>query len=161
MDTSKKYVKMCEHAIEVQGQHRKKEDDLFFHRSYIKILASRLPGNHGCDTFLERHNEYNYKSKIRPKEWNDYCIWLPRQDQLQDIYWNERHSYIEKATDAEVLDLYFDSLKECYDLREEYIQEGYDYDHLKTMEQLWLAFVMKENYNKIWNGEDWITEEIK
>jgi len=24
-----------------------------------------------------------------------------------------------------------------------------------SMEQLWLAFVMKEKYNKIWDGEDW------
>jgi hypothetical protein len=23
-------------------------------------------------------------------------------------------------------------------------------------EQLWLAFVMKEKYNKVWNGEDWV-----
>jgi len=26
----------------------------------------------------------------------------------------------------------------------------------KTMEQLWLAFVMKERFGKTWNGEDWI-----
>ena len=26
---------------------------------------------------------------------------------------------------------------------------------LNSMEQLWLAFVMKEKYNKIWNGEKW------
>ena len=25
-----------------------------------------------------------------------------------------------------------------------------------SMEQLWLAFVMKSKYNKTWNGEDWI-----
>ena len=25
-----------------------------------------------------------------------------------------------------------------------------------SMEQLWLAFVMKENYNKVWSGNDWI-----
>ena len=27
-----------------------------------------------------------------------------------------------------------------------------------TQEQLWLAFIMKEKYNKVWNGEDWIKE---
>jgi hypothetical protein len=26
-----------------------------------------------------------------------------------------------------------------------------------ALEVLWLAFVMKENYNKVWNGEDWET----
>ena len=25
-----------------------------------------------------------------------------------------------------------------------------------SMEQLWLAFVMKELYSKVWNGEDWV-----
>jgi len=24
-----------------------------------------------------------------------------------------------------------------------------------SMEQLWLAFVMKEKYNKVWNGKEW------
>ena len=26
-----------------------------------------------------------------------------------------------------------------------------------SMEQLWLAFVMKECYSKTWNGEEWVT----
>jgi hypothetical protein len=26
----------------------------------------------------------------------------------------------------------------------------------ESWEQLWLAFVMKEKYNKVWNGEDWV-----
>lgn len=25
-----------------------------------------------------------------------------------------------------------------------------------SMEQLWLAFIMKNEYHKIWSGEDWI-----
>ena len=29
------------------------------------------------------------------------------------------------------------------------------YHVFKTREQLWLAFVMKEKHNKIWNGEQW------
>jgi len=28
--------------------------------------------------------------------------------------------------------------------------------HLTSMEQLWLAFVMKEKYNKIWTESEWI-----
>ena len=27
---------------------------------------------------------------------------------------------------------------------------------LKSMEQLWLAFVMKEKYEKTWDGTNWI-----
>jgi hypothetical protein len=28
-------------------------------------------------------------------------------------------------------------------------------DHLRSMEQLWLAFVMKEKFGKTWNGKKW------
>lgn len=42
--------------------------------------------------------------------------------------------------------------------------EGWDFGFEKaalgknpSMEQLWLAFVMKEKHNKIWNGEKWAT----
>ena len=28
--------------------------------------------------------------------------------------------------------------------------------HFTSMEQLWLAFVYKELYNRVWDGEDWI-----
>jgi len=31
-------------------------------------------------------------------------------------------------------------------------------DGLDSMEQLWVAFVMKEKYNKVWNGEGWIED---
>jgi len=31
--------------------------------------------------------------------------------------------------------------------------------NLTSMEQLWLAFVMKEKYSKVWDGEDWITKK--
>ena len=34
---------------------------------------------------------------------------------------------------------------------------GY-WDMFTSMEQLWLAFVMKERHNKIWDGDKWIKE---
>lgn len=34
-----------------------------------------------------------------------------------------------------------------------------DQHWLISMEQLWLAFVMKELYNKQWDGEKWISLE--
>lgn len=30
---------------------------------------------------------------------------------------------------------------------------------MNTWEQYWLAFVMKEKYNKTWNGEEWVKAE--
>ena len=38
--------------------------------------------------------------------------------------------------------------------------DSYRSDYMPTMEQLWLAFVMKEKYNKVWDGRDWIEEVI-
>ena len=29
-----------------------------------------------------------------------------------------------------------------------------------SMEQLWLAFVMKEKYQKVWDGNDWIKNPL-
>ena len=72
-------------------------------------------------------------------------VWLPRQDQLQAILdyslaplgmlWKFYYTVYGKETDEDKREYWciFDS-----------------------MEQLWLAFVMKEKFNKIWNGEDWI-----
>ena len=31
----------------------------------------------------------------------------------------------------------------------------HNYDSDASMEQLWLAFVMKEKFNKTWDGEKW------
>lgn len=28
----------------------------------------------------------------------------------------------------------------------------------ETLEQLWLAFVMKERFRKVWNGSDWVKD---
>ena len=78
-------------------------------------------------------------------------IWVPRQDQLQNIVFLETHDLLE-------------NLKHFYDWTNKYrlieygsastnVQlEGYGFT---SMEQLWLAFVMKEKYNKVWGGENW------
>ena len=70
-------------------------------------------------------------------------IWLPRQDQLQEMVcggWGlqticTRIEEFSKASDGGV-SITIDG----------------------SMEQLWLAFVMKEKYNKIWNGEEWLKQ---
>jgi hypothetical protein len=45
-------------------------------------------------------------------------------------------------------------LEECY----KFITLPYS-PQLESMEQIWLAFIMKEKNGKIWNGEDW--EEMR
>lgn len=92
---------------------------------------------------------YNVKTAWYDKR--DNCVWLPRQDQLQDMVlgiknsWNkpnyltiELREFIDKQIDGDIMDYT--------------IEIKYSYD---TMEQLWLAFVMYENYNKKWINNKW------
>ena len=74
-------------------------------------------------------------------------VWLPRQDQLQEIIappYSSQHSiYGLPHTFARFVEF---SDGQASD----YIQQFH------SMEQLWLAFVMKERWNKTWNGNEWV-----
>lgn len=81
--------------------------------------------------------------KEYPREKTDSyagLIWLPHQDQLQGMLEGTVH----------------DKLGRLYRAIEKMIM----YPH-ETMEQLWLAFVMKEKYNKVWNGEQWGIQQLE
>ena len=72
-------------------------------------------------------------------------IWLPRQDQLQAMLITEHPMGIPNASMPRRLIKYmadwYDNYPEAY--------------WFTSMEQLWLAIVMKEKYNKVWNGDEW------
>lgn len=67
-------------------------------------------------------------------------LWLPKQDQLQEML-----NYRYPVNYAISLGRWCEGLP----------TSKYNQVNLYSMEQLWLAFVMKEKFNKIWNGEDW------
>ena len=69
---------------------------------------------------------------------------LERQDQLQEMSWDKE--YLEDNIHHLLL-RFHDTIKGTY-----YIQ-------FTSMEQLWLAFVMKQRYSELWNGEDWIADK--
>ena len=70
-------------------------------------------------------------------------IWLPRQDQLQEM-----------VGLIDGVNYHYQDLERHF---YEWInRHDYKWRHYTaTAEQLWLAFVMKEKYNKVWNGENW------
>ena len=136
---------MCEKAVEIQDSHRKDELDIFFHDGCVKTIASKLPGCRGVNHIIERV-EFRYVSDIRPKEWNDYCIWLPTQAQLQGLL-NKDSYYKFLPTLVNMFNLYVKSIP-----RKQYSPDGWTN---LSMESLWLAFVMSELYSKQWNGKDW------
>lgn len=133
MDTSKEYIKMCEKVEEIQEQWKPKVGDFL----YIK------PSRDGSLKFKHREEPtvvISDKFIIQSSH-----IWLPRQDQLQEM--------ISYSIWSEKLYRFYDWLQ----------KENYSGDWLTgcnkyhSMEQLWLAFVMKERYSKQWltDKQDW------
>lgn len=150
---------MCEKAEEIQEQWEPKSGDWIWRRytvfgeeldkqfwdeeqrSEITILIQQ---SSYCG-YWSATNERGEERIFNKGEDITRCtsLWLPRQDQLQEIW--------RQGEDSEVP---FAELKLLYD--EIHIISGKqtaEYLHsFKSMEQLWLAFVMKELYNKVWNA---------
>lgn len=132
MDTSAEYIKMC-NCEEIQGIWSPWHGDFYIHSGELKYLGETIDGI--------RKNVINCR-----KVMNEPCIeflrkilWLPRQDQLQKMVWDNQASDIMNI--CGLLD------------RLQHMPIGFD---CRSMEQLWLAFVMHEKFNKKWNGEKWV-----
>lgn len=90
-----------------------------------------------------RSTDYNEEGYFVDLREVPTAIWLPRQDESQDM--------IVKVVDYEtaaILESKFHKFLVWLD----------EWDFI-SMEQLWLAFVMKEKYNKVWDGKEWIKEK--
>ena len=107
--------------------------------------------NHERGDFFVREKEYyrdtpfviDFYKKIFNEcfEKDEKFIWLPRQDQLQEMV---TLLFCSVGGECFLLDYFYTFYKS---LKEKI--KG------MSMEQLWLAFVMKEKYQKTWNGKDW------
>lgn len=134
MDISKEYILMCKKAEKIQ-------------RVYFNDIDFVVRGQHEVGDYLthETHTgsgvyipPYIFKLDMygnnRSPDMHD--VWLPRQDQLQDmlIYSN-----------SVAMIYHFNKYLGCM-----------DGSIFKSMEQLWLAFVMKDKFNKKWDGNGWV-----
>lgn len=153
MDTSEEYIKMCEAAVEIQDNHKWLIGDWFVY----------IHSEQGEGTFLHFTTEVLVEAKERvviglgeknmpslceakgtTHQWDIRDVkWLPRQDQLQAMC---------KHTD----DVYalVELFAKCVNSGELYLI-GNQGKCFTSMEQLWLAFVMKEKYDKVWDGDKW------
>ncbi len=97
-------------------------------------------------------------------------IWLPRQDQLQEMVLLKEPVSLLPPLQTMILDFHKFTNPEDFCLHKEDREPGfYSQGYCKicfdqrnereqqftSMEQLWLAFVMKEKYDKTWNGTEW------
>lgn len=79
-------------------------------------------------------------------------IWLPNQEQLQKMFTIQTLSEILESFHWFVVELSRNSDKYM-----EYISDG-DVNKINSMtyQQLWLLFVMRKIFGKVWNGMKWI-----
>ena len=164
------YIKMCEKAVKIQKAWIPSANDYAI--DFFTITGSRYL------ITLQSNMEYPFISELTPSEKTEYkrrCIWLPRQGQLQKMVqdvgtWADHNRALAQCfasfcnpsfatsggelkiakEDKAVMAKWGERLQK-YVGAENYLRQ------FTSMEQLWLAFVMKEKYNKTWNGKDWVS----
>jgi len=143
MDLSDEYIKMCKQAIELQKEKKVHadiglnwNDGDFFH----------IPESNTSQVF----SNASLSEGLILEEDLERAIWLPRQDQLQHSLFGEGVSLNSPLKTPEDVTRLFHKFiaTEC----------GI-YVHL-SFERMWLAFIMKHKFNKVWNGEDWVEDRI-
>ena len=142
MDTSKEYIKMCEKAVEIQSPSVWKPiaGDWYDSRGNTEKKGPKVLQI--LNNFRALRYDKNIKSIHRH-------IWLPRQDQLQEMVM-EIMPY--KNCSNSVTNLIDTFSHEVLSGEDKFIESTVS---MNSMEQLWLAFVMKEKFSKTWNGEGW------
>lgn len=143
MDISKEYILMCEKAVEIQSLWSPDFGDRYIvecKRNYLDGRFFRLDRYKRTLTDMKELETNEYFSYIAEYSkgyiYNSNFIWLPRQDQLQSMLPGHYTTIFE-------------------DFYEFYMDENNDIDNYTSMEQVWLAFIMHEKFEKSWNGKDW------
>jgi len=141
MDTSETYIKMCEKAEEIQKLRKDwvVGDIYFIHYCPTGWIAYASIGCSGEDCGSLQDMSEDRLIRL------DGETWLPRQDQLQEMA-------EVKSSGRLIYEFHYWYINHLVGVP---IDENEKYFFQMSMEQLWLAFVMKEKCNKIWNGTDW------
>ena len=139
MDRSQEYIRMCEHAAEIQCRWQRQYGDFFVGedgrtRCWLSNDTDWVKFKKGYGIRVEG------EGVIRVAKY----IWLPRQNQLIEMAQLPGRRY-----DSIVQD-FFDWTKLPYGTTSETPGRLFP-----SMEQIWLAFVMQQKYRKQWDGRKW------
>lgn len=132
MDKSLEYIKMCLVAKEIQKIWEIADGDFYttIKRKYKTLSYKILILN----DWESRHEIIDHRSLF---------FWIPRLDQIQDmIDWTKWECRIIKKAQFE---MHYKNISG---------EEKGTFVCGKTMEQLWLTFVMSERYSKAWDSEN-------
>ena len=131
---------MCEGAEKIQKAWKPKFGDYVKEKQYGDLMIiAQIVESHDIRCISYRYRKTGYKSERYLKS---NFIYLPTQEQLQEMILNHGHHGYDNSGIATMLSLF---------------SMDYKLEDL-TFTELWLAYVMKEKYNKIWNGKEWINE---
>ena len=143
MDVSLEYIKQCEKATEIQALRDSERDGDFYLVGRTVFDSYKEDIECTCHDVFE---EYAKKSSTpsKPDEYYTRIIWIPRQDQLQEMVGGHPLELLDKFYTFCMWDERFEEMREKLSPI--------------TMEQLWLAFVMKQKYGKALdsNKEEWV-----
>lgn len=131
MDTSEKYIKMCESAKEIQRKWVFQPGDFVYNPASEEVEVLLYPGN----------NSINY-------------FWLPRQDQLQKIcieFFMKELRISEFEAFLKFLEWYSGRLRYIF---EHGLKNGNSF--FDSGEELLLNRAMAMMYWKKWDGRTWI-----
>lgn len=95
----------------------------------------------------------NRRQQEKITQSKEYYTWLPTQDQLQNMSVEIGEDNIDH-----LLMRFYQLVTSFPDTLHGVYNSSY-WTQFRTMEQKWLAFVMKSRYNKIWNGNEWVKNE--
>ena len=129
---TKKYIKMCEKAKEIQRIWKPKLED-WVYDEYAKNWVGKSIYVLGCEwAQIEKNKDFsNYRQIYK-------VIWLPTLEQLQEIYCQE----YEGGKDM------WDAFYEFFYGKKLYIEDVIGFYDTKA---IWLAFVMWKRYKKVWD----------
>jgi len=142
MDTLKTYVRMCDHP-KIQQSRNLQVGDFYFSSIENEVLIS----------YIEYHQGYIVK---HPEQW-DYLngrkiIWLPRQDQIQEIILNSTDKF---DTSIRQITLLCNFAYFCGARNEDAQGRSNVSIRKESLEVLWLAFYMYLIHKKTWDGDEW------
>lgn len=161
MDISETYIKMCEKAEEIQALWKPStgdwftpklnldmggSDDIFKPQQEVSVNTHWMKGKGYCNGDIADWGEDYWCDGCAQIE-TKWLTWLPRQDQLQEMVKRGQEDFFP-----------YNLLWRLYRAISPDSKGNIYNSEFTSMEQLWLAFVMKERYQKIWTGQDWIKQ---
>ena len=142
---TKNYIKMCERAKEIQC------DRILGRYDFGDIYYLKSGHKHGGKfRFIGSYDGYDCDKELIEKS-----IWLPTQEQLQEMLTMDTEYAKEYNKKEGAIFCGFYIFLDMMDWVRNCLKKPTTIN-CNSMNEMWLIFVMSEKYSKIWTGEKWV-----